>query len=361
MLMSANSEEVICMQLNERKLKILEAIIKDYILTAEAIGSRTISKKYDLGVSAATIRNEMSDLEEMGFLTQPHTSSGRVPSEQGYKLYVNTLMQTVDIGDVEKQIVQNSIINNLSEIKNLLDETLKLLSKLTNCTSIALTPQIKESKIKHLQIVYINSNSVLLVVITDTGIVKNNILSMPLEVNEEKINILSKILSDKFLGKSVRNLDDDFIRYVKSQLIEYSKVFDPIFENIFNNILEVDDLDIITSGATNIFNFPEFNDIVKAKAFLNMLEKKQDFADIINTKGIEKDRVNIIIGGADTVKIAKDCSIITATCDINGIIIGKIGIIGPTRMDYSKCYPIVDYIGNVLNEIIKKSSFGRNQ
>ena len=344
------------MKLNERKLKILEAIIKDYILTAEAIGSRTISKKYDLGVSAATIRNEMADLEEMGFLVQPHTSSGRIPSEQGYKLYVNSLMKSVDIGDVEKGIVQNSIVSNLGEIKNLLDDTLKLLSKLTNCTSIALTPQIKESKIKHLQVVYINQSSVLLVVITDTGIVKNNILPMPFEISEEKISILSKVLSDKFVGKSIRDLDDEFVKYVKAQLIEYSKVFDAIFENIFTNILEVDDLDIITSGATNIFNFPEFNDVVKAKAFLSMLEEKKNFANIINAKGIEKDRVNIIIGGDDKLEISKDCSIITATCDINGVVIGKIGIIGPTRMDYSKFYPIVDYIGNALSEIIKKSS-----
>lgn len=345
------------MELNERKLKILEAIIKDYIMTAEAVGSRTISKRYDLGVSAATIRNEMSDLEELGYLIQPHTSAGRIPSEKGYKLYVNNLMQSVDIGEIEKDIIKSSVISNIGEIKNLLEETLRLLSKLTNCTSLALTPQLKESKIKHLQLVYINSNSILLVVITDTGIVKNNILNMPFEIPEEKLSIVSKILNDKLCGKAIDNLGEDFIRYIKSELIDYSNALDKIFENIFSNILELDNLEVLLNGATNIFNFPEFNDIVKAKAFLSMLEEKHVIANMLNTKGIEKKHVNILIGSENSCEIAKDCSMITATCDINGMVIGKIGIIGPTRMDYSKIYSTIDYVGNILNDFITKSSF----
>ncbi|SHG89302.1 heat-inducible transcriptional repressor HrcA [Tepidibacter thalassicus] len=342
------------MNLTDRKIKILEAIIKDYIINAEAVGSRTISKKYDLGVSAATIRNEMSDLEEMGYLIQPHTSAGRIPSEKGYKLYVNSLMKEGQLDEIEKDIIKKSIIENIGEVKDLLEETLKLLSKLTNCTSLALKPKIVESKIRHLKLVYINSTSILLVVITDTGLVKNTILNNVLEISEDKVNIISKVLNDKLVGKVINELDENFVKYIRSQMIEYSNILDNIFESVLSNLIEIDDLEVLLNGATNIFNFPEFNDIVKAKAFLNMLEEKQIVANVLNTKGIEKNHVNIVIGSDNYCETIKDCSVITATCDIDGVVIGKIGIIGPTRMDYSKIYSVINYMGNILRNSIKK-------
>ncbi len=338
------------MNLNERKLKILEAIIKDYILTAEAVGSRTISKKYDLGVSAATIRNEMSDLEELGYLLQPHTSAGRIPSEKGYKLYVNSLMKQDDLQQIEKEIIKKAVITNIGEIKSLMEETLKLLSKVTSYTSIALTPQVKESKLKHLQLVYMGPSSILLVVITDNGMVKNTMLNIPFEISEEKLNLVSKVLNDKLIGKEIAELDEAFMLFIKSQIIEYSTIVDNVFEGIISNFLDMNDLKILLNGTTNIFNFPEFNDIVKAKAFLNMLEEKEALANILNTKGIQKDHVNILIGIDNSFEIAKDCSVITATCNIDGIPVGKIGIIGPTRMDYAKIYSVIDYVGNILNK-----------
>jgi heat-inducible transcriptional repressor len=352
--MSANSKEVIFMNLSERKIKILEAIIKDYIVNAEAIGSRTISKKYNLGVSAATIRNEMSDLEEMGYLIQPHTSAGRIPSEKGYKLYVNSLMEEGQLDEAEKDVIKKSVVKNIGEVKDLLEETLKLLSKLTNCTSVALTPKIRESKIKHLQLVYINPNSILLVVITDSGVVKNTIISNALGLKEDKIDVISKVLNDKLIGKVIDDLDESFIKYIKSQMINYSNILDNVFESIVSNLIEIDDLEVLLNGATNIFNFPEFNDIVKAKAFFNMLEEKKIVANVLNTKGIKKEDVNIVIGSDNYCESIKDCSVITATCDIDGIVIGKIGIIGPTRMDYSKIYSVINYMGNTLKNSIKK-------
>ncbi|SHJ75746.1 heat-inducible transcriptional repressor HrcA [Tepidibacter formicigenes] len=342
------------MNLSERKIKILEAIIKDYIVNAEAIGSRTISKKYNLGVSAATIRNEMSDLEEMGYLIQPHTSAGRIPSEKGYKLYVNSLMEEGQLDEAEKDVIKKSVVKNIGEVKDLLEETLKLLSKLTNCTSVALTPKIRESKIKHLQLVYINPNSILLVVITDSGVVKNTIISNALGLKEDKIDVISKVLNDKLIGKVIDDLDESFIKYIKSQMINYSNILDNVFESIVSNLIEIDDLEVLLNGATNIFNFPEFNDIVKAKAFFNMLEEKKIVANVLNTKGIKKEDVNIVIGSDNYCESIKDCSVITATCDIDGIVIGKIGIIGPTRMDYSKIYSVINYMGNTLKNSIKK-------
>ncbi|MEJ8554307.1 heat-inducible transcriptional repressor HrcA [Tepidibacter sp. Z1-5] len=342
------------MSLTERKRKILEAIIKDYIENAEAVGSRTISKKYELGVSAATIRNEMSDLEEMGYLIQPHTSSGRVPSEKGYKLYVNSLMREDDLTDPERQVIKQSIIKNMGEVRYLLEDTLKLLSKFTNCTSVALTPKASEIKIKHLQIVHVSENSILLIIITDKGVVKNTLIKHTVQMNEEKINIISKMLSEHFVGKTMRDLDEEFIKHVHSKMLNYNNILDNILDGIYHNLSQTDDLEVLLNGVTNIFNFPEFNDIVKAKAFLNVLEEKQTVANILNTKGITKEHLNIVIGSDNYHDIIKDCSVITATCDIDGIVIGKIGIIGPTRMDYSKMCSIVNCVGEALKKSIEK-------
>jgi heat-inducible transcriptional repressor len=353
-VVSANSEEVILVSLTERKRKILEAIIKDYIENAEAVGSRTISKKYELGVSAATIRNEMSDLEEMGYLIQPHTSSGRVPSEKGYKLYVNSLMKEDNLTNPEKQFIKQSIIKNMGEVRYLLEDTLKLLSKFTNCTSVALTPKASQSKINHLQIVYVSENSILLIIITDKGVVKNTLIKHNMQMNQEKVDIISKMLSEHFIGKTMSDLDEEFISYINSKMLNYNKILDNILNGIYYNLSQTDDLEILLNGVTNIFNFPEFNDIVKAKAFLNLLEEKQTVANILNTKGITKEHLNIVIGSDNYDDIIKDCSVITATCDIDGIVIGKIGIIGPTRMDYSKMCSIVNCVGDVLKKSIEK-------
>ncbi|OPJ55601.1 heat-inducible transcriptional repressor HrcA [Alkalithermobacter paradoxus] len=343
------------MSLSDRRLKILEAIIKDYITTAEAVGSRTISKKYDLGVSAATIRNEMADLEEMGYLVQPHTSAGRIPSEKGYKLYVDSLMTHSNLNQFEQDIVRKCIVNNVGQMKNLIEETLKLLSTLTNYTAVAITPQGKQSKIKHLQLVQMDINSVLLIVVLDNGTVKNTNINMNVEISKDKLEVISKVLNDKLVGKVIDEIDDKFVGYIKSEMISYSNMLDSVFKGLFSSVVEVDDFEILLSGATNILNFPEFNDVIKARAFLNMLEQKETIVDILNAKGIQKDNVNIIIGTQSSCEIAKDCSIITATYSMNGTTIGKLGIIGPTRMDYSKVYTSIDYVGKMLNDIFNKS------
>ncbi|KXZ40091.1 heat-inducible transcription repressor HrcA [Alkalithermobacter thermoalcaliphilus JW-YL-7 = DSM 7308] len=342
------------MSLSDRRLKILEAIVKDYIMTAEAVGSRTISKKYDLGVSAATIRNEMADLEEMGYLIQPHTSAGRIPSEKGYRLYVDTLMTRADLDQVEQEIIKKCILSNVGQMKNLLEETVKLLSRLTNYTAIGVTPQLEKTKIKHIQLVKIDSNNVLLILVTDTGVVKNTTINTPVDLSDDKLDIISKILREKIVGKDVYEIDENFIRYIKSEMVNYSRVIDSIFKELSSGTLDPTDFEVLLSGATNIFNFPEFNDIVKAKAFLNMLEQKEKIAEILNTKGIQKDNVNIVIGTKSSCEIAKDCSIITAIYSVGGKTIGKLGIIGPTRMDYSKVYASIDYVGKILNDIFNK-------
>ena len=294
------------MELNERKLKILKAIVKDYIETAEAVGSRTISKKHNLGVSAATIRNEMADLEELGYLLQPHTSAGRVPSEKGYKLYVDSLMKEADISDEEKRLIQNCIDKNVNDIKELMEQTSMLLSKITNYTTVALVKNINENNfIKHIQLVNIKDDEIVLIVVTDKGDLKKAQISTNVYLDQSKLNIISNNLTKKLYGKSIIRLDDRLIAFIKHEIGEYSNLIDALVDAI--NCNKEEDM-FSLSGATNIFNYPEFNDLLKAKSFLNMIEKKDAIDKMVSSKGIQKENVKIIIGSDNDYELAKDCS-----------------------------------------------------
>lgn len=337
------------MELNERKLNILKAIVKDYIDTAEAVGSRSISKRYDLGISAATIRNEMADLEELGYLIQPHTSSGRVPSEKGYKLYVNSLMGNTELSDEEKIIIEKCIKQNVSNIKDLIHETSKLLSQLTNYTTVAVTKGlVNQSNIKHIQLVSMNNNEILLIVVTDKGDIKNAYISNDSYLEQSKLNLISDNLTKRLAGKSITEIDNNLIAFIKYEISEYSILIDNLINALSFNIVE-DDLSVSLNGATNILNYPEFNDVIKARSFLNMLEKKEAITTMVKSKGIQKDNINITIGSDNDCEIAKECSIVTATYNIDKDLVGKISFIGPTRMDYARIYAIVNYMSLLFN------------
>lgn len=338
------------MELTERKLNILKAIVKDYIETAEAVGSRTISKKYNLGVSAATIRNEMADLEELGYLIQPHTSSGRVPSEKGYKLYVDSLMNGSELNDIEKHLIEETIHNNMNYMKDMIHETSKLISKLTNYTTIAVTKNVSnQSNIKHIQLVGLDTKTIVLVIVTDKGDIKNTNLMANMTIDQSKLNIISDNLTKKLSGKSITEIDEDFLNYIKYEISESSVFIDELVDAL-NFHIEENDTSMSLSGTTNIFNYPEFSDVLRAKTFLNMLEEKENISNMLKSKGIQKENLNIIIGSDNECEVAKDCSIITATYNIDKDVVGKISLIGPTRMDYAKVYSILNYMGLLLNK-----------
>ena len=338
------------MELTERKLNILKAIVKDYIETAEAVGSRTISKKYNLGVSAATIRNEMADLEELGYLIQPHTSSGRVPSEKGYKLYVDSLMNGSELNDIEKHLIEETIHNNMNYMKDMIHETSKLISKLTNYTTIAVTKNVSnQSNIKHIQLVGLDTKTIVLVIVTDKGDIKNTNLMANMTIDQSKLNIISDNLTKKLSGKSITEIDEDFLNYIKYEISEGSLFIDELVDAL-NFHIEENDTSMSLSGTTNIFNYPEFSDVLRAKTFLNMLEEKENISNMLKSKGIQKENLNIIIGSDNECEVAKDCSIITATYNIDKDVVGKISLIGPTRMDYAKVYSILNYMGLLLNK-----------
>ena len=339
-----NKKDGDTMDLTERQLNILKAIVKDYVETAEAVGSRTISKKYDFGISAATIRNEMSDLEDLGYLVQPHTSAGRIPTKKGYMLYVDSLMGNRELEEDEKELLRKCVENNFNRVDDLLEELSKILSSITNYTTVAVYDRNRGLRtIKYIQLVSLSPEKILLILVADNGEIKSREFDTLVELPQAKLNVISTSLSNKLSGKKFSELDEEMIAYIKYEIGEYSGIVDDLVY-----LLNADsDYKISMNGATNIFNYPEFSDMVKAKSFLNMLEERESLAKMIRTKGIQKDNLNIVIGNGDDV--STDLSIITATYNVQDDLQGKISFIGPTSMDYSKVYSILNYMSMLLD------------
>lgn len=341
------------MELNERKLKILQAIIQDYIHTAEPIGSRTLTKRYDLGVSPATIRNEMADLEELGFLMQPHTSAGRVPSDKAYRLYVDTLLEESKIVNLQKNYIKANLLKRFGEVERLLQYSSKILAELTKYTSLALTPQLKGSKLKLLQLVPIDTENLVAIIVTDAGVIKKPLLKIAGGFDEGAIQQVSNLLNEKLVGLSIMDIEDQLMLELKKEIHNCNNIIEKVVPQLFQTFEGIDDSELFLNGTTNIFNFPEYSDIFKAKSFLSMLEEKQILKNLISTSA---EGLTISIGNENSHREVKECSLVTATFKINGSSIGWLSVIGPTRMDYANVISIMGQISRHINQLIKNGN-----
>jgi heat-inducible transcriptional repressor len=340
--------------LDDRKLKVLYAIISSYITNGEPIGSRTISKKYNLGVSSATIRNEMSDLEELGYLNKPYTSAGRIPSDKAYRLYVDTLMKNIrsDIDSREKAEIKNNLMKEVMEIDQLIQNSAKILSKITNYTSIAITPQINQSTLKHIQLIPIDNNEILIIIVNDSGIVRNTIFKMDENISEEQLTAISNFLNSKLKGLTLDKVSREIDTVMLKELYDFRNVVGNIIPIINQSLDEIEDVEIFADGMMNIFNFPEYKDIAKAKTLLSFIEDKDLMVGIL-LKDFYND-IEITIGDENSYDELKDCSLITATYKFDGNTVGKIGVIGPTRMDYINAINAVNLLSLNISEILDK-------
>ena len=340
-MLSANKQRkrVIALELTERKRKILYAIIRNYLETGEPVGSRTISKYTDLNLSSATIRNEMSDLEEMGYIIQPHTSAGRIPSDKGYRLYVNEL--------VEEKTAQVSAMNSLMIAKtNRMEETLKqvvrLLASLTNYTTMISAPSYRGNKVKFIQLSRLNARQLLNVVVIEGNVVKNHILDLDEEITEEQVLKLNLLLNTRLNGLTLADINLGLISNIKEEAGSHVQVVNDVLDTIADVIrAETDEnMEIYTSGANNIFRYPELADTERASMLINTIEEKSVLADFIKDSEQKEQSgetgIKVYIGEEGPVESMKDCSVVTATYELGDGLQGTIGIIGPKRMDYEK-------------------------
>ena len=341
------------MQLSERKIKIMQAIIRNYLETGEPVGSRTISKYTDLNLSSATIRNEMSDLEEMGYILQPHTSAGRIPSDKGYRLYVDTMMQEKD---KELEELKEMMLEKEGKMDHLLKQVAKLLAVNTNYASMISVPAVHQNKLKFIQLSRVDINQLLAVIVMEGNVIKNNILPVDEELNDETILKLNILLNTNLSGLAVEDINLATITRMKQQAGIHSEIVSDVIDAIAEGIKQEEDLEIYTSGANNIFKYPELADQQKASELINTFEEKEKLSELVKESLSDENNtgIQVYIGNENQIQSMQDCSVVTATYELGEGMRGTIGIIGPKRMDYDKVVGTLKTITHQLDELYKK-------
>ena len=345
--------------LDERKRRILQAIIEDYIYTAEPVGSRTIARKYELGVSPATIRNEMADLEFLGYLEQPHTSAGRIPSAKGYRFYVDCLLSPYQITDNDIALINTWFQIKARRLEEVFQETAKMLSRMTRNISLVSAPQTTCCSFKYLQFLPFDSHRVVVIVVTDTGLVENKLLEVPEGTSLTDLQRIADVLNNSLSGLSFDKIHTSVIAELQRIIVPDPLMVGKAFEIIRQVLNSNQSKKVYLGGTTQLLSQPEFRDVEKVKGLLTVLEEEKVLNDILDQSG--NDGVLVTIGGENKYSGIKDCSMVQATYRVEGQVIGSIAILGPTRMEYARIMSVLDFMHGHLGDILKKyQSIGRN-
>ena len=352
------------MELDERKMKILQAIIKTYLETGEPVGSRTISKIAELNLSSATIRNEMADLEEMGYILQPHTSAGRIPSDAGYRLYVDQMMAEKAQERKQEQKPDEkeheALIAKVDRLENLLQQVAKVLAYNTNYATMVSAPNYKNTNVKFIQLSQVDETQLLAVIVVEGNVIKNKMIDVEHPLANDEILKLNVLLNTFLTGLSLQEINLELIQTMKQQAGTHAAILEHIFEGIMDAVHSAEGLEVYTSGTNNILKYPELGDASKAGELLEVLEEKKVLNELIGTTSTDVEDGNygiqVYIGDETPIKTMNDCSLVTATYELEEGVRGKIGIIGPKRMDYDKVVTTLKNLTSELDTIFKKKT-----
>ena len=361
-------------QLDERKVKILKAIIKNYLETGEPVGSRTISKFTDMKLSSATIRNEMADLEELGYIVQPHTSAGRIPTDKGYRLYVDDMMSEkeqnitnreneVAVKEQELSSMKDMLGEKVEKVEELLQNVAKVLAKDTNYATMVTTPKVTGNKLKFVQLSQLEANKILAVIVMEGNLIRNKVITVSEDLSQENLLKLNILINTTLTGLTLEQMNLSIVSKMENQAGEHINLVKEVLDAIVDTISSADDLKIYTSGATNIFKYPELSDSTKASELIYALEEKQSLSDLVVDDDNNLDEqdsssnngIQVYIGNETPIESMKDCSVVTATYELQDGMKGTIGIIGPKRMDYEKVVETLKNMRTQLDDVFKKS------
>ena len=337
------------MKLSDRKKKILQYVVDDYISTAQPVSSKVITEKYMKDVSSATIRSELAGLEEMGFLSQLHTSSGRVPSIEAYKLYVSELMDKGKLTVKEVGEIRSAFKNHTDNLENVVKNAVKIISDLTEYTSIAYKEHNKDEKVLKVEIFRYKPNQALLLIVTENTLVRDKFIEIPSEITDGQIQEASRLISKLFVGKKFEEIIG-LSSVIEVEFESYREIFESVMSAI-EEYCEKKNGDVVLEGQDKILNHPEYNDSEKVKNFLSVVTSREKLAGLL-TENKDNIEINIKIGGEDGGNMPKDCSMVTATYSASGVKIGTYGVIGPLRMDYQKVVTVLEGVGKVLEDIL---------
>lgn len=337
--------------LSERQKLILSVIVDDYIRSAEPVGSRTISKRGDVGFSPATIRNEMSDLEELGFLEQPHTSAGRIPSHKGYRYYVDHLVKLGNLSEQELGVLKLFFAERLQQMEHTIQHVATVLSSLTNYTSIVLGPELLTTTLKHLQIVPLNERSAVAIIVTNTGHVENKVVEIPEGMPVSDIEKIVNLMNARLSGVPLIQFKSRLHNEVSAEMGKYASKYEELVRVIEGTLHSDEEDRIFVSGSTNMLTQPEFKDVDKVKGILDLFGETHTLARLFSSapKGIQ-----VLIGTENHVEAINNCSLITASYSIDGQLLGTIGILGPTRMEYGKVINLLDHLSKDMAVILAR-------
>lgn len=337
--------------LDERKKRILQAVVQDYISSAEPVGSRTLARKYDLGVSSATIRNEMADLEMLGYLEHIHTSSGRIPSSKGYRLYVDSLLPVQPMTEAEKAVIDKWYKTKVQQVDQVFQETAKIISRLTKNVSMVLAPQAAQAAFRCMQFLPLDDHRVIAVLMTDAGFVENRIMEMPAGASFEDFQRMAGVINECLAGNTLGAIRGGSLKKIEAEIGD---------NGLYESAMKLIDIALDSQrkerlylgGTTDMLEQPEFHNVDKVKEILVMLEKDQLMKDIL--KAHLGDGLTVSIGQENEYSGIKDCSIITATYHLDGELLGSMAVLGPTRMEYGKTMSLLNYMNKNLTEVIKR-------
>lgn len=342
------------MDLDERKVKILNAVIRNYLETGEPVGSRTISKYTDLNLSSATIRNEMSDLEELGYILQPHTSAGRIPSDKGYRFYVDHLMQEKDreVADMKQFVIEKT-----EKMEGVLKQMAKMLANNTNYATLVSAPSCQQTTIKFIQLTNVDEDHILAVIVMNNNMVKNQMIDVESALDNETLLKMNLLLNSSLNGLALHEINLGMISRLKEQAGSHSAIMGDVLDALAQILDENEDLQIYTSGATNILKYPELSSGENAANLLSAFEEKDELLSLVTESLSDQESetgIQVYIGNESPLQTMKDCSVVTATYDLGEGVKGTIGIVGPKRMDYENVMDNLKNLKSQLDKIFKK-------
>lgn len=338
--------------LNERKKKILQIIIEDYISSAEPVGSRTIARKYDLGLSPATIRNEMSDLELLGYLEQPHTSAGRIPSAQAYRFYVDALIEPGTLADNDMALIDGWYNERRRNIDDIFQSTAKILSRMTQNVSMVLTNQQTIANFCYLKFLPLDSQHAILCIVDDDGSIDTNVVDIPLGMSSEEMDYLAGKMSKLLEDRNLSDISVEILQNVHTDVVEDKLIFSSLLQAVRKMTGRRQEQKVFLGGTKQLLNQPEFRDVERVRNLLGILEEEKVLKDLL--QGGEDSGLKVTIGSENKFTGIQDCSMVQATYRLNGQIVGTMAVLGPTRMEYGKVISVMDYLHKYLKTILDK-------
>ena len=343
------------MELSERKKKILRAVVESYVQTAEPVGSKAILELAELNVSSATIRNELADLTEQGYLEQPHTSAGRIPSAKGYRLYVNELMEEQRLSIEETRQINDALHLKMKELDKVIDQAGRMVSQLTNYPAFALAGGARRTTIRRFDLIMVDVNSFIVVVMTDSNVVKNKLIRLPADLSEPQLQLLTTLLNSSFVGKTLDELTPELMRVAEHAAGSSYGLISLVVSFAMEVLEDIENSPVYTAGTSHILDHPEYQDVGKAQKLMNYLSEDQSLVQSLAIPAMGGDNTRILIGPENVADELKDTSVVLASYDIGDGLRGVIGVVGPTRMDYGKVAAKLSYVADGLSKLFGRS------